>query len=78
MNNSAYRVEIPMSEIYAVNDYFKQHGLVNEDQYFDLYRQSVEVLGGAGRYRRLDQAVYQGQGRFLREGRSAHPVVRGW
>ena len=31
-----------MSDIYAVNDYFKEHGLVNEDQYFDLYRQSVE------------------------------------
>jgi acetyl-CoA synthetase len=38
----SYRVEIPMSDIYAVNDYFKEHGLVNEDQYFDLYRQSVE------------------------------------
>ena len=31
-----------MSEIHPVNDYFKKHGLVNEDQYFDLYRQSVE------------------------------------
>ena len=31
-----------MSEIHPVNDYFKMHGLVNEDQYFDLYRQSVE------------------------------------
>jgi acetyl-CoA synthetase len=40
--NRTYRVEIPMSEIHAVNDYFKEHGLVNEDQYFDLYRQSVE------------------------------------
>jgi len=41
-NNSTYRVEIPMSEIYPVNDYFKKHGLINEDQYFDLYKQSVE------------------------------------
>jgi len=40
--NSTYRVEIPMSEIHPVNDYFKEHGLVNEEQYFDLYRQSVE------------------------------------
>ncbi len=31
-----------MSEIHPVNDYFKKHGLINEDQYFDLYRQSVE------------------------------------
>jgi acetyl-CoA synthetase len=31
-----------MSEIYAVNDYFKKHGFVDEQQYFDLYRQSVE------------------------------------
>ena len=31
-----------MSEIHPVNDYFKEHGLVNEEQYFELYRQSVE------------------------------------
>ena len=31
-----------MSEIHPVNDYFKKHGLINEDQYFDLYKQSVE------------------------------------
>ena len=31
-----------MSEKYAVNDYFKKNGLIDEKQYFDLYRQSVE------------------------------------
>jgi acetyl-CoA synthetase len=41
-NKRSYRVENPMSDIYAVNDYFKQHGLISEDQYFDLYKQSVE------------------------------------
>jgi len=41
-NKSTYRVEIQMSEIHPVNDYFKKHGLINEDQYFDLYKQSVD------------------------------------
>jgi len=31
-----------MSEKYAVNDYFKKNGLINEQQYFDLYKKSVE------------------------------------
>ena len=37
-----YRVEIPMSEIYAINDYFKENGLVSEEEYFELYKRSVE------------------------------------
>ena len=31
-----------MSEKYAVNDYFKKNGLINEEQYFELYRKSVD------------------------------------
>jgi acetyl-CoA synthetase len=31
-----------MSETYAVNDYFKQNGLINEDEYFELYQRSVD------------------------------------
>ena len=31
-----------MSETYAVNDYFKQNGLINEEEYFELYQRSVD------------------------------------
>ena len=37
-----YRLEIPMSETYAINDYFKENGLISEEKYFELYKQSVE------------------------------------
>ena len=38
----AYQLEIPMSETYAINDYFKKNGLISEEEYFELYKQSVE------------------------------------
>ena len=31
-----------MSETYAVNDYFKENGLINEEEYFELYQRSVD------------------------------------
>jgi acetyl-CoA synthetase len=31
-----------MSETYAINDYFKKNGLISEEEYFELYKQSVE------------------------------------
>ncbi len=31
-----------MSELHVVNDYFRENGLIDEDQYFELYKQSVE------------------------------------
>ena len=31
-----------MSETYAVNDYFKHNGLINEEEYFELYQRSVD------------------------------------
>jgi acetyl-CoA synthetase len=31
-----------MSEVYPVNDYFKQNGLLDEQQYLEMYRHSVE------------------------------------
>jgi len=31
-----------MTDVYPVNDWFSKNGLLNEQQYFDLYRRSVE------------------------------------
>jgi acetyl-CoA synthetase len=31
-----------MSELHVVNDYFRENGLIDEDRYFELYKQSVE------------------------------------
>jgi len=31
-----------MSELHVVNDYFRKNGLIDEDRYFELYKQSVE------------------------------------
>jgi hypothetical protein len=31
-----------MTDVYPVNDWFAEKGLLNEEQYFDMYRRSIE------------------------------------
>ena len=31
-----------MSERYAINEYFKKNGLINEEEYFELYKKSID------------------------------------
>lgn len=35
-----------MSEIHKVNEYFREHGLVDDARYQEMYRQSVEDSEG--------------------------------